>query len=67
MAPESPPSCNTACPRCGAAFHCGVADATPCACTQARLDDGQRARLAARFTGCLCGACLRAIAAGDPA
>ena len=63
----APEACKAACPRCGAAFHCGVTDTAPCACAQARLDDAQRATLAARFTGCLCGACLQALAAGAAA
>lgn len=52
------------CPRCGGAFHCGVKDAGPCACTALALTPELRAELAARFQGCLCLACLRALAVG---
>jgi hypothetical protein len=53
------------CPRCGGGFHCGVADARPCACTAVGLDAALRVELAQRFRGCLCIACLRELAA-DP-
>lgn len=53
------------CARCGAPFHCGMADATPCACTQVTLSPDVLAALRDRFTGCLCLACLRHVAA-DP-
>jgi hypothetical protein len=51
------------CPRCGGSFHCGANDAVPCACNTLRLDEATLADLRARYTGCLCLACLRAIAA----
>ena len=47
-----------ACPRCGAAFHCGVLDAEPCACTTVRLDAETLAGLRERYDGCLCLRCL---------
>jgi hypothetical protein len=47
------------CPRCGGAFHCGVADPGPCPCTTIELDAALRADLRARYTGCLCLPCLR--------
>ncbi|WP_341888872.1 cysteine-rich CWC family protein [Variovorax sp. YR752] len=56
------------CPRCGGEFHCGIGDASdagPCACTTLALTPALRAELAARFHGCLCLACLRALAAGE--
>ncbi|MBN8508253.1 MAG: cysteine-rich CWC family protein [Burkholderiales bacterium] len=65
MAPD-----DSRCPRCGGAFHCGVHDPAPCACTDIRLDPAQLISLRARYAGCLCPACLRALAAGasiDPA
>ena len=46
------------CPRCGAAFHCGVADASACACTTVRLDDSTLAALRTQYDGCLCLRCL---------
>jgi hypothetical protein len=55
------------CPRCGAGFHCGASDATPCACTTLELDAALLSELRARFRGCLCLVCLRALAAGAPA
>jgi hypothetical protein len=53
------------CPRCGAAFACGAAlpAHTPCACAGVGLTPAQRATLDAAFQGCLCVACLRAVAA----
>jgi hypothetical protein len=47
-----------ACPRCGAAFHCGVADAAPCACTTVRLDATMLAALRVQYERCLCLRCL---------
>ena len=52
------------CPRCGGRFHCGVHDAEPCACTTIRLDATTLAALRARWSGCLCLACLAALAGG---
>jgi hypothetical protein len=54
------------CPRCGQAFHCGLHDAAPCACTGLQLTAAQLAALRAAYATCLCGACLRAVAAGQP-
>ena len=51
------------CPRCGGGFQCGVQDATPCPCTSVTLPPALQARLRQRFTGCLCLACLQALAA----
>ena len=56
------------CPRCGGPFHCGVNDPSPCACTTLKLDAATRAELQRRYDGCLCLACLVALAApGEPA
>ncbi|HEX6708267.1 MAG TPA: cysteine-rich CWC family protein [Albitalea sp.] len=49
------------CARCGGAFHCGMRDAAPCACTTVRLDASTLAQLRERYVGCLCLACLRAL------
>jgi len=46
------------CPRCGAAFHCGVADAAPCACATVRLDAATLAALRGQYDTCLCLRCL---------
>ncbi|MBP6778251.1 MAG: cysteine-rich CWC family protein [Piscinibacter sp.] len=51
---------NARCPRCSAAFHCGAAE-RHCACAEVALDDAARAAIAQRYTGCLCGECLRAL------
>ena len=54
------------CPRCGADFHCGMADAAPCPCTALTLGGEVLAALRERYAGCLCVNCLSRIAA-DPA
>jgi ribosomal protein L34E len=54
---------NSRCARCGVPFHCGVADAEPCACSTLQLDAATLAALRASFTGCLCIACLSRLAA----
>lgn len=46
------------CPRCGGAFHCGVSDLAPCACTGLPLSAETLAGLRRRYAGCLCVACL---------
>ena len=53
------------CPRCGGPFHCGIADAGPCACTGLSLDAALQQRLRERYTGCLCLRCLAALAQGE--
>ena len=55
------------CPRCGGGFHCGVQDSTPCACTGLQLSATQLQALRARYSRCLCLACLAAVAVGQPA
>ena len=52
-----------ACPRCGGGFHCGVNDPSPCACTTIKLSAELLAALRARYTTCLCLACLAELAA----
>ena len=54
-APDDP---GRRCAVCGAAFHCGVADATPCWCTRLEVDPVRLAALARPDAGCLCPACL---------
>ncbi|WP_022979573.1 cysteine-rich CWC family protein [Ideonella sp. B508-1] len=54
------------CPRCGGAFHCGVQDSTPCPCSTLTLSAELQAALRTRYSGCLCLACLKALAAGAP-
>ena len=46
------------CPRCGAAFHCGAADAEPCACTAVQLDAATLTTLREQYDRCLCMRCL---------
>lgn len=53
------------CPRCGRAFHCGVADAR-CDCCDLVLDAPLRQALAQQYERCLCVDCLKALAAGAP-
>jgi hypothetical protein len=52
------------CPRCGGGFHCGVNDAGPCPCSTLQLSVELQGRLRERFKGCLCVACLAALAGG---
>ena len=54
------PDATDRCPRCGGGFHCGMADAGPCACTTVTLDATTQAALRERYTGCLC-LCLRCL------
>lgn len=56
-------ACNTACPRCGQAFRCGVDDAAPCPCTRLELDAATLAELNREYRGCLCPRCLAELAA----
>lgn len=50
------------CARCGAAFHCGVNDDSPCACTTVTLTADTLAELRSRYASCLCMRCLAALA-----
>jgi hypothetical protein len=52
------------CPRCGGGFSCGAAGPAPCPCAGVVLAPALLADLRARFSGCLCPDCLRALAAG---
>ncbi|MDH0866850.1 cysteine-rich CWC family protein [Mitsuaria sp. GD03876] len=67
-APATPvPLDNTACPRCGGGFHCGVEDGW-CACFGTRLGEDLKRELAARWPDrCLCLRCLAELARDDPA
>ncbi|MET0209755.1 MAG: cysteine-rich CWC family protein [Burkholderiaceae bacterium] len=57
---------DTACPRCGGGFHCGVNDGH-CACFGLRLSDTLKATLSARYPDrCLCVGCLAELAAREP-
>ena len=57
----------TTCPRCGGPFACGVGAgrATPCFCVSYALGAERLAELRARWSDCLCGDCLAALA-NDP-
>ena len=55
------------CPRCGGTFACGAAGPGPCACTTLTLGAALLARLQTQFQGCLCLACLQALAQTDAA
>ena len=56
---------NHQCPRCGSAFHCGANDPAPCACCTLKLDTTLLTELRQRYDGCLCLACLAALARTD--
>jgi len=56
------PAAESHCPRCGGAFHCGVNDPAPCACTTVKLDAATLAALRQHYQGCLCLDCLRFLA-----
>jgi ribosomal protein L34E len=58
-----PGAAEARCPRCGGAFHCGVADEQPCWCTALHVAPERLAALARAYAGCLCPACLAAEAA----
>ncbi|OGB06818.1 MAG: hypothetical protein A3E25_09715 [Burkholderiales bacterium RIFCSPHIGHO2_12_FULL_69_20] len=61
------PAATDRCPRCAGSFHCGMADAEPCACTTVVLDAATQAALRERYTGCLCLRCLKELcSAPDP-
>jgi hypothetical protein len=64
-APRAAPG-DAPCPRCGAAFHCGMDDGAACWCSGLSMGGQTLAALNARYRGCLCGACLRAVQAGAP-
>jgi hypothetical protein len=66
MSSEAQREATDCCPRCGGAFHCGMHDAAPCACTGIQLDAALLQRLRAQYSGCLCLSCLRALAQGEP-
>ncbi|MEA2221269.1 MAG: hypothetical protein QOJ35_3895 [Solirubrobacteraceae bacterium] len=57
--PAAPPE-PVRCPRCGAAFGCGI-DALRCWCASVTLTAERRAQLAAVYEGCLCPACLNEV------
>ena len=48
---------NETCPGCGQRFACG-ASLRGCWCAEIKLTDAARAQLRARYSGCLCRACL---------
>lgn len=60
-----PAKATQSCPRCGGKFHCGMHEASPCACSRLKLQASHLAALRATYTGCLCLRCLQAVAAGQ--
>lgn len=62
--PQAAADSGDRCPRCGGAFHCGMHDAAPCACTTLTLATATLDDLRDRYAGCVCLRCLTAIAAG---
>lgn len=62
---DSAPALDTACPRCGGAFHCGVNDGH-CACFGLRLSEALQQHLSATYPGqCLCVTCLAELSQPD--
>lgn len=53
------------CSRCSVGFHCGATGAS-CWCSLTNLSDETRGRLAIRYEGCLCPACLGELADAEP-
>ncbi|MGQ0591929.1 MAG: cysteine-rich CWC family protein [Gammaproteobacteria bacterium] len=49
------------CPRCGQSFGCRAKVIESCSCAGVALSAAERACVSARFAGCLCSGCLRAI------
>jgi hypothetical protein len=73
MPTPAPPNRNTSaespaavpadrCPRCGGGFHCGAGGLGPCACAAVTLSAELQRTLRERYSGCLCLACLVALA-----
>lgn len=52
------------CEACGGDFNCG-ATLKGCWCSEISLSDESRAELRARYTGCLCRACLEGFASAE--
>jgi hypothetical protein len=57
---------NSACPRCGESFRCGVSDAN-CHCASQKLSPRLREQLCQSYQTCLCGSCLTALNLRDQA
>ncbi|KAB7732428.1 hypothetical protein F5984_00235 [Rudanella paleaurantiibacter] len=55
----------TRCPRCHRPFACRAATIHNCQCAAVPLTPAQRTYIAARYEGCLCADCLRALAETD--
>lgn len=53
---------NGTCPRCGQAFHCGVADDRPCWCSGVVVSAETLADLRQRYDRCVCSTCLAEMA-----
>ncbi|MBQ0929476.1 cysteine-rich CWC family protein [Ideonella sp. 4Y16] len=66
LPPVVPPLSTDRCPRCGGGFHCGAQDPGPCACTRLQLTPEVLQAMRARWTRCLCLACLQALSEGAP-
>jgi len=54
------------CPRCGAAFECGMAECTPEPCWCTRLPPLAPDASAAEAAACYCPACLRLLSSAIP-
>jgi hypothetical protein len=56
-----------ACEACGESFACELSLAKGCWCTEVKLSDNTRQELRAKYTNCLCRACLEKAEAGNTA
>jgi ribosomal protein L34E len=65
-APRSAPA-DARCPRCDRAFHCGIDDDAPCACTTLRMSAVALRELRTRYSGCLCMPCLNELVRDEAA
>jgi hypothetical protein len=63
---EAPSLAQDRCPRCGGSFACGAAGPGPCGCTTVTLSEALQLQLRSQYSGCLCVACLRALADAEP-
>jgi hypothetical protein len=59
------PSRPSTCPRCSAAFECGI-DTGACWCAEVTVSASTRAAFAQYYAGCLCRQCLESLEAARP-
>ena len=49
------------CPKCNEQFECKVGDIVNCQCYGIEFTEGEKKFISARFTDCLCAACMVAL------